>query len=49
MFYVYEKFNSKPKRRTYIKDVLKQLPGKNICLQQIDKTRTGRVHIGGAA
>jgi len=46
MFYVHEKLNIKLKRRTYLKDILKQLTEKNICLQQIDKTWTGKVHIG---
>jgi len=46
MFYVHEKLNTTPKRRTYIKDVLKQLAEKNICLQHTDKTRTEKVHIG---
>lgn len=46
MFYVQEKLNTnKPKKRTYIKDVLKLL-AKNICLQQIDKKRKEKVHIG---
>jgi hypothetical protein len=46
MFYVHEKFDTKPKRRTYIKDVLKQTAEKNICLHKIGKTRTEKVHIG---
>jgi len=46
MFFVHEKLNTKHKRRTYIKDVLKQLAEKNIFLQEIDKTRTEKAHIG---
>jgi hypothetical protein len=46
MFYVHKKLDTKPKRRTYIKDVLKQIAEKNICLHKIGKTRTKKVHIG---
>jgi len=49
MFYVHEKLNTKHKRRIYIKDVLKQLAGKNILLQQIAKTRTEKSTYWGAA
>jgi hypothetical protein len=47
MFYVHENLNTtKPKKITYIKDVLKLLAKKTICLQQIDKKRTEKVHTG---
>jgi hypothetical protein len=39
MLYVHEKLNIMPKRRKYIKDILKQVAEENIWKQEINKKR----------